>query len=134
MRPLTLLRNAAALCLALTVNLHAAEPRETTWESHLQHARGETVYFNAWGGSPQVNDYLSWAAQQVKQRYGITLVQVKVGDIAESVGRIRAEKAAGNTQQGSIDLLWVNGKNFNALRRDGLLYGPSPSSYPTGAG
>lgn len=130
MRPLTLLRNAAALCLALTVNLHAAEPRETTWESHLQHARGETVYFNAWGGSPQVNDYLSWAAQQVKQRYGITLVQVKVGDIAESVGRIRAEKAAENTQQGSIDLLWVNGKNFNALRRDGLLYGPFAEQLP----
>ncbi|MDA6077946.1 hypothetical protein O0544_21885 [Edwardsiella anguillarum] len=72
----------------------------------------ETVYFNAWGGSPQVNDYLGWAAQQVKQRYGINLVQVKVSDIAETVGRIRAEQAAGNLERGSVDLLWINGKTL----------------------
>ncbi|WCF12989.1 hypothetical protein N4G58_02510 [Edwardsiella piscicida] len=109
MRLSSLLRGAAALCLALTLNTHAAA---TPWDTHLQRARGETVYFNAWGGSPQVNDYLVWAAQQVKERYGINLVQVKVGDIAETVGRIRAEKAAGNLEHGSVDLLWINGKTL----------------------
>ncbi|EKS7794661.1 ABC transporter substrate-binding protein [Edwardsiella piscicida] len=127
MRLSSLLRGAAALCLALTLNTHAAA---TPWDTHLQRARGETVYFNAWGGSPQVNDYLVWAAQQVKERYGINLVQVKVGDIAETVGRIRAEKAAGNLEHGSVDLLWINGKNFTAMKRAGLLYGPFAEQLP----
>lgn len=45
MRLSSLLRGAAALCLALTLNTHAAA---TPWDTHLQRARGETVYFNAW--------------------------------------------------------------------------------------
>lgn len=44
-----------------------------------------------------MNSYLDWATGELQTRYGITLKQVKVADIAETVNRIRAEKAAGNT-------------------------------------
>ena len=84
-------------------------------------ARGQTVYFNAWGGSPTVNGYIAWAGDQVKARYGITLVHVKLTDTADAVARILAEKTAGKTAGGSVDLVWVNGENFASLKRQNLL-------------
>ena len=48
-------------------------------------ARGQTVYFNAWGGSRQINDYIAWAGQEVQRRFGVELVQVKLTDTGEAV-------------------------------------------------
>jgi len=81
----------------------------------------ETVYFNAWGGSPAINDYIRWAGDQLKTRHGITLVHVKLTDTAEAVGRILAEKAAGRDSGGSVDLIWINGENFASMKRNNLL-------------
>ena len=38
----------------------------------LETARGQTVYFNAWGGDDKINDYIDWAADEMAQRHGIT--------------------------------------------------------------
>lgn len=84
-------------------------------------ASGQTVHFNAWGGSDVVNDYISWAGERLKEDHGITLVHVKLTDTADAVSRILAEKAAGRDQDGSVDLIWVNGENFASLKREGLL-------------
>lgn len=119
-----------ALLASVFVGRADDTPAETAWQQTKQQAHGQTVYFNAWGGSVQVNDYLQWTAREVKQRYGITLKQVKVSDIAETVNRIRAEKAAGNTTNGSADLVWINGENFDAMKRDGLLFGPFAETLP----
>lgn len=81
----------------------------------------ETVYFNAWGGSPAINDYIRWAGDELKARHGITLVHVKLTDTAEAVGRILAEKAAGRNSGGSVDLIWINGENFASMKRNNLL-------------
>lgn len=86
--------------------------------------RGTTVYFNAWAGDEAINRYIAWAAREINRRYGVTLVHVKVADIAEAVTRILAERAAGRLSEGSVDLLWLNGENFAALRNANLLYGP----------
>ena len=72
----------------------AAEP----WDATLAEARGETVYWNAWGGDDQVNRYIAWVGEQVRQRHGIELVHVKLTDTAEAVARVVAEKAAGRTR------------------------------------
>ena len=84
-------------------------------------AKGQTVYFNAWGGDAKINSYISWAGQILADRHDITLVHVKLTDTASAVSRILAEKAAGRENSGSIDLLWVNGENFAAMKRAGLL-------------
>jgi len=84
-------------------------------------ASGQTVHFNAWGGSPVVNDYIAWAGQRLKDDHGITLVHVKLTDTASAVSRILAEKTAGRSSDGSVDLIWVNGENFAALKSNGLL-------------
>ena len=94
------------------------------WNGIVQQASGQVVYFNAWGGELAINRYIEWAGARLQSEYGIELKHVKVTDIAEAVTRIMAERAAGRDRQGSVDLLWINGENFAALKQAGLLYGP----------
>ena len=96
-----------------------------------ERARGQTVYFNAWGGSRQINDYLAWAGQELQRRFGVELVQVKLTDTGEAVARVAAEKAAGRTEGGTVDLIWINGENFAAMKEQGLLYGPFTQLLPS---
>ena len=117
----------AALPLLLATQLHAAE---TAWQQTLAEAKGQRVYFNAWGGSPEINAYLVWAGQELARDYQVTLVQVKVDDIAQSVSQLLASKQAGKTSGGPIDLLWVNGENFKALKEQGLLGAPFTDELP----
>ena len=80
----------------------------------------DTVRFHAWGGSAQVNGYLQWVANQLSDQ-GITLQHVKLADTSDAVSRVLTEKAAGNTDNGSVDLIWINGENFAAMKKHGLL-------------
>lgn len=118
----------SALVLASSVgfSVQAAED----WAKIEQAAKGQTVYFNAWGGGENINEYIAWAAEQAKQRYAISVKQVKITDAAEVVKRIQTEQQAGRTSDGSVDLIWVNGENFSALKRGKLLYGPWAEQLP----
>ncbi|WP_165791362.1 ABC transporter substrate-binding protein [Aeromonas jandaei] len=100
------------------------------WQQTLDEAKGQTVYFNAWGGSPEINAYLVWAGQELARDYQVKLVQVKVDDIAQSVSQLLANKQAGKQTGGPIDLLWVNGENFKALKEQGLLGAPFTRELP----
>lgn len=106
-------------------SVHAASFTEL-----LAAARGQTVYFNAWGGSDAINAYIAWVGQQVAERFGVTLVHVKLTDTAEAVARVLAEQAAGRQSGGSVDLIWINGENFKAMKEQGLLFGPFAESLP----
>lgn len=99
------------------------------WGAIESRARGQTVYFNAWAGSEQINAYLQWAAAEVQRRYGVKLEHVKITETAEVVKRVRAEKAAGKAD-GTVDLVWINGENFLAMKREALLFGPFAESLP----
>lgn len=117
------------MALMLVIPLVASQA-VADWQATLEEARDKTVYFNAWGGSSEVNQYLHWAAGQVKARYGITLKHVKVADIAETVTLILAEKTAGKDDRGSVDMVWINGENFKAMKQAGLLHGPFTDQLP----
>jgi putative thiamine transport system substrate-binding protein len=106
-------------------------PSATAWSATEEAARGQTVYFNAWGGSARINDYLKWAATEAARLYGITVEHVKVTDTADVVKRVRTEKSAGKLQGGSVDMAWINGENFLAMKREGLLFGPFAESLPS---
>lgn len=110
--------------LALATIGPAMATDAANWEQVLTEARGETVYFNAWGGSANINAYIQWAGDTVKARYGVTVVQVKLDDTARAVTSVLAEKTAGRNQHGSVDLIWINGENFAAMKRQGLLFSP----------
>ena len=120
-------RFLTAIALALT--LSASGPA-IAFEAVREAARGQTVYFNAWGGSTQINDYIAWVGDEVRDRFGIELVHVKLTDTSEAVSRVLAEKAAGQTTGGSVDLVWINGENFLAMKENDLLYGPFAFDLP----
>lgn len=113
------LRQLMIICMALIC--FSGTARASDFEMLAEEAKGQTVYFNAWGGSPAINSYIAWAGERLKQRYGIELVHVKLADTAEAVSRILAEKTAGKQTGGSVDLIWVNGENFAVMKRQGLL-------------
>jgi putative thiamine transport system substrate-binding protein len=100
------------------------------WRAIEAKARGQTVYFNAWAGSERINAYLQWAGAQLLARHGVKLEHVKVTDTADVVKRVRGEKAAGRQTDGSVDAVWINGENFLAMKREGLLFGPFAESLP----
>lgn len=123
-----------ALLVAAGLTLPAfAEPDPKDWEAVLQEARGQTVYWNAWGGDPRTNDYIAWAGQQVQEQFGVTLEHVKLSDTATAVSTVISEKAAGQTEGGSIDLIWINGANFAAMKESDLLFGPWAEDIPNWA-
>lgn len=93
----------------------------TSWQQTEAQARGQTVWFNAWGGDPAVNRYLDWVSGEVKRDYDITLRIVHIADAADTAKRIQTEAKAGRTHNGSVDLLWVNGENFRTLKEANLL-------------
>ena len=103
----------------------------TDWPAIEAKARGQTVYFNAWAGSDKINSYLQWAGAEVQKRYGVKLEHVKVTETVEAVKRVRGEKAAGKLSGGTVDLVWINGENFLAMKREALLFGPFAESLPS---
>ena len=100
------------------------------WAAIEARARGQKVYFNAWGGSERINAYLQWAAGELERRHGVRLEHAKLTDTVEAVKRVRNEKAAGRLADGSIDALWINGENFLTMKREGLLFGPFAEQLP----
>mgnify|MGYP002148720339 CR=1 FL=1 len=108
----------------------SARAAAADWPATLGQARGQTVYFNAWAGSEVINAYIAWAGAQLAQRFGVTLRHVKIADAAEVVARVRAEQQAGRRSDGTVDLVWINGENFLAMKREGLLYGPFAEALP----
>jgi putative thiamine transport system substrate-binding protein len=100
------------------------------WQAVLDRARGSQVYFHAWGGDPKINDFMSYVGQLAADRFGVTLIHVKLAATSDAVARVQAEKAAGKTSGGAVDMIWINGENFAAMKAAGLLYGPFAESLP----
>lgn len=133
MRPDRRTPTIIALLLAALLCAPRVDAQAEDWDAVVERAAGQTVYFNAWGGDQAINSYIEWAALRLRAEYAIELRHVRVTDIAETVTRIKAERAAGRDSGGSVDLLWINGENFASLKRAGLLYGPWARQVPNAA-
>jgi putative thiamine transport system substrate-binding protein len=126
--PRALARVAVALAAASwLLPLHAQAPQ---WNDVVARARGQSVNFNAWAGDEKTNAFIQWVGDEVAKRYGVKLNHVKLKDTAEAVTRVVAEKAAGRDTGGSVDLAWINGPNFLALKDQRLLFGPFTQALP----
>ncbi|WP_420550204.1 ABC transporter substrate-binding protein [Litorivicinus lipolyticus] len=119
----------AAAIAAVALNASALEP-DASWAEVTAEARGQSVFFNAWGGSDLINDYLMWVGERVQAEYGVTLEHVKVGDIAEIVTQLESAKAVGRDRDGNVDLMWINGENFANLKANGLTWGAFAGNLP----
>jgi putative thiamine transport system substrate-binding protein len=130
MTPLTSISRRSTLGL-LAAPVVCPVQATSSWTDTLRAARGQTVYFNAWAGSERINAYLQWVAAELQRDFGVKLQHVKISDAADVVKRVRAEKQAGRKDtEGTVDLVWINGENFAAMKRDGLLSAPFAQSLP----
>jgi len=107
-----------------------AQPDPADWDAVLEAARGQTVYWHAWGGSTTTNDFIAWAGERVHEDYGVTLEHVKLTDTADAVTRVLTERQAGEDADGAVDLIWINGANFASMKQEGLLFGPFAFDLP----
>lgn len=119
-----------SVCAVISSSISASTASPTTgnlnqnlssWQQIEAQGENQDVYFYAWGGDPQINAYLQWAAKQVDDKYNINLVHVKLSDTSEAVSRVLAEKSANNNDKGSVDLIWINGANFATMSENSLL-------------
>lgn len=93
------------------------------WVDILSTAKGQTVNWYMWGGSQDTNNWVNgYVTTQVSERYGITL-NVVFSEILDSISHVRDEHAAGRHANGTVDLIWINGENFQTMRNENLLYG-----------
>jgi len=125
-----MMTSLAALALATPLAAQEVVPDPTDWDAITGASEGQTVYWHAWGGSNATNDYIAWAGDQVAERYGVTVEHVKLKDTADAVSRVIAEKSAGKDAGGAVDLIWINGENFAAMKEQGLLFGPWAEDLP----
>ncbi|PUB11074.1 ABC transporter substrate-binding protein [Yoonia sediminilitoris] len=124
--------------LALTAALMAPLPAladvdPADWDAVQAAAQGQTVYWNAWGGSTTTNDFIAWVGERVAAEFGVTLEHVKLTDTADAVTRVLSEKQAGENDDGAIDMIWINGANFAAMKEADLLFGPYAEQLPNWA-
>lgn len=121
----------SAVCILSGSQATFAAEQVMSWDAAVTAAKGQTVDWYMWGGSPAVNEYVNgYLKDELKKRYSITLRQVPVKDIAEVVSKLVVEKQAGKIEGGSVDLMWINGENFRTCKKHDLLYGPFADVLP----
>jgi putative spermidine/putrescine transport system substrate-binding protein len=102
---------------------------EQDWAAIEEAARGGTVNIYMWGGDSRINAWMDgYAADELRQQYGVELKRVPM-DASIFINKLINEKRAG-TEQGVMDLVWINGENFKEARREELLYGSFAEKLP----
>ena len=113
-RPLAATALAAALlvtaCSAPAAESLAASTKRP-WAEVLAEAEGQTVDLWMYGGDDRGNAYVDNILAPAAADLEVTLRRVPVADTKDAMRRLLAERAAGD-DDGSVDLVWVNGDNF----------------------
>ena len=124
------LTRRTALKLFATAPLFSSAAFAGDWKAVEAAAKGQEVFFNAWGGGDTINAYIQWAGAEVMKRYGVKVTHVKLADTGEAVKRVRDEVAAAK-KDGTVDLIWINGENFKTMKTEKLLFGPFAAELPS---
>ncbi|GAA1348416.1 ABC transporter substrate-binding protein [Arthrobacter roseus] len=110
---------AAVLALLLTscsgATAGAAESFGSFDEVQAE-AEGQTVDLWMYGGDEQGNAYVDEVLVPAAMEQGVTLRRVPITDTQDAVNRVLSERQAGR-DDGSVDLVWVNGANFSTGRQ-----------------
>ena len=94
-----------------------------SWDDITGMARGGEVNWFLWGGSDNINQYVSeYIGGILKEEYDIKLNRVGLSDTVEAVNIVLGEKESGVTDKGSVDMIWINGENFRTMKQGGLAY------------
>ncbi len=91
----------------------------STWDSVVTAADGQTVNLWMFGGDEQGNAYIDDVLAPAAAREGVNLNRVPVTDTKDALNRVLSELQAGRTDDGTVDLVWVNGDNFRTGKEAG---------------
>jgi putative spermidine/putrescine transport system substrate-binding protein len=120
LRPAAMMTAGLILLSACTAAGSDSPPHEPdSWVDVESEARGQQVSLWMWGGDSRGNAYVDEVLAPAAERLGVTLERVPVADTKEALNRVLAEKQAGR-DDGSVDLVWVNGDNFATGRQAGV--------------
>ena len=110
-------------------------PGFESWDDVVAAADGATVNWYLWGGSDAINEFVDTAyGIPLMEEYNITLNRVPLADTVDAVNQVLSEAEAGvEGDDGSIDLIWINGENFFTLKQADLLFGPWAETIPNSA-
>lgn len=121
---------AILMMLIMTLSLVACEKSsktsanvdEMTYDQLLEEVKGSTVTFYGWGGDEDLNAWLDDVfAPEMKEKYDITMERVPM-DIDQVLSQLSGEIQAGK-EDGSIDMIWINGENFKSAKENNMIYG-----------
>ena len=110
---------AAVLTLLLTSCSGATDGAAESFGSFGEvqaEAEGQTVDLWMYGGDEQGNAYVDEVLAPAAKEQGVTLRRVPITDTQDAVNRVLSERQAGR-DDGSVDLVWVNGANFSTGRQ-----------------
>jgi putative spermidine/putrescine transport system substrate-binding protein len=111
-------------------DLAAHELLDASWEQVSEQAKGKTVNIYMWGGSDSINKYMDeWVAPRVKKEGDVSLKRIPMNDTKDIINKLLAEKQT-SKQQGTIDIMWINGENFKTAKENGLLWDSFASRLP----
>jgi putative spermidine/putrescine transport system substrate-binding protein len=124
-----LLLAVAVLLMSCTKQEESKNWKTASWDKITQEATGTSVNFMMWQGSPVINDYINnYVKPTLKKNYNITL-NISSGQGPEIVQLMMGEKQA-NSQEGQVDMVWINGETFFQLRKIEALWGPFTEKLP----
>lgn len=92
----------------------------TGFSAIVKQAHGQTVRWWLYGGDDKVNAYVDDVVAPAARKLGVQIRRVPVTDTADALQRVVAERRAGKTSGGAVDLIWINGENFATGKQAGL--------------
>lgn len=93
-------------------------------------ARGTEVNLAMYGGDDAINAYVDdYVIPELKEKHDVELTRTPLTDTADAVNKLLNERQAGE-EEGTIDLVWINGENFATGADAGLWYGPWAEELP----
>lgn len=102
---------------------------DMSFDEMKEAAKGTTVTFYGWGGDEKLNEWLDQTfAPKMKEKYDITMERVPM-DIDQVLSQLSGE-IQGGEKDGSIDMIWINGENFQSAKENDMLYGPFADKLP----
>ena len=94
-----------------------------SWKEIVEIAKGGEVNWFLWGGSDHINRYVNeYIAVTLDKQYGITLNMVPLTDTVIAVNTVLSEKESGINNEGSVDMIWINGENFKTMKQADLAW------------
>ncbi len=119
----------AAACSSTSADGSATDPAD--WEGVLSGSRGQELNLFMWGGSSEINRFVDTVyGPRLEAEFGIELNRIPVADTVDAVNKVLSEIQAGRDRGGAVDLIWINGENFQTLRQADALLGDWSTHIP----